>query len=52
LNSLNDPGAGFGVSTNKISILDKSGNKFEYPVKPKSEVACDILDIISELVNK
>lgn len=52
LNSLNDPGAGFGVSTNKISILDKSGNKFEYPVKPKSDVACDILDEISELVNK
>ena len=50
LNSLNNPGAGFGVNTNKISILDKSGNQNDYPLKPKTEVASDILDRISELI--
>lgn len=50
LNSLNDPGAGFGVNTNKISILDKSGNQNDYPLKPKTEVASDILDRILDLI--
>jgi phosphopantothenoylcysteine decarboxylase/phosphopantothenate--cysteine ligase len=47
LNSLNDPGAGFGFKTNKISILDKSGEFAEYELKPKKEVAADILDKIT-----
>jgi phosphopantothenoylcysteine decarboxylase/phosphopantothenate--cysteine ligase len=50
LNSLNVSGAGFGVSTNKISILDKSVNQNDYPLKPKTEVASDILDRISALI--
>ncbi len=50
LNSLNDAGAGFGVATNKITILDKSRNQYDFGVKPKSEVASDILDKISGLL--
>ncbi len=50
LNSLNDAGAGFGVATNKVTILDKSGNQYDFGVKPKSEVASDILDKISGLL--
>ena len=50
LNSLKDQGAGFGVATNKITVLDKSGNQTNYPLKPKSEVADDILDRIAELI--
>jgi phosphopantothenoylcysteine decarboxylase/phosphopantothenate--cysteine ligase len=50
LNSLNDQGAGFGVATNKITILDKAGNQVEYELKPKSEVASDILNKIAELI--
>jgi len=50
LNSLNDPGAGFGADTNKIIILDKFENRFDFELKLKSEVACDILNIISGLV--
>ena len=49
LNSLNDDGAGFGGSTNKISIIDKDLNQKNYPLKSKSEVA---LDIINELINR
>lgn len=43
LNSLNDEGAGFRHDTNRITIIDKSGNT-PYGLKPKSEVAKDIID--------
>lgn len=46
LNSLNDAGAGFRHDTNKITILDRQGKKKEYPLKPKTEVAGDIVDYI------
>lgn len=43
LNSLRDAGAGFGTDTNKITMIDKTGREFRYPVKSKAEVAMDIL---------
>ena len=43
LNSLNDIGAGFRHDTNKISIIDRKG-RTDYPLKPKTEVAQDIID--------
>ncbi|MDH6342514.1 phosphopantothenoylcysteine decarboxylase/phosphopantothenate--cysteine ligase [Parabacteroides sp. PFB2-12] len=44
LNSMEDAGAGFGVDTNKVTILDKEGGITEYPLKSKQEVAQDIVD--------
>ena len=35
LNSLNDKGAGFSVDTNKVTILDKAGDKTVYELKTK-----------------
>lgn len=46
LNSLKDAGAGFGGSTNKITIIDKDLNQTNYPLKSKSEVADDIIQKI------
>ncbi len=46
LNTLANKGAGFGKSTNKVSILKNDGSKTEYGLKPKEEVAIDILDYI------
>ncbi len=43
LNSLNDKGAGFRCNTNKIAIIDRDGIT-AYPLKPKTEVATDIID--------
>ena len=43
MNSLNDSGAGFRHDTNKISIIDRKG-RIDYPLKPKTEVAQDIVD--------
>ncbi len=44
LNSLNDAGAGFGYSTNKISIIDTHHNIQHFELKSKNEVAKDIVD--------
>lgn len=44
LNSLQKPGAGFRYDTNQITILERSGVKTEYVLKPKNEVAGDIAD--------
>ena len=49
LNSLNDKGAGFRCDTNKITIIDKAGAT-EYPLKPKTEVATDIIDRLVSLL--
>ncbi len=42
LNSLNDPGAGFGGTTNKITFLDKNSSSKTFELKTKAEVASDI----------
>lgn len=46
LNSMKDPGAGFGHSTNKISILNGEGQVFSFETKTKKEVAKDIVDYV------
>lgn len=46
LNSLNDEGAGFQKSTNKITIIDKFKKKSEFSLKSKAAVAQDIFDVI------
>lgn len=46
LNSLRDAGSGFRTDTNKVTILDKNGSITEYPLKPKTEVAEDIIDYL------
>lgn len=45
LNSIRDKGAGFGPGTNQITILTNEVAK-PYPIKPKREVAEDILDFV------
>jgi len=44
LNSLNDDGAGFGHTTNKITIIDKKGHIEDFGLKLKSRVAADIIN--------
>ena len=46
LNSLRDAGAGFGVDTNKITIIERSGEQTSYPLASKREVAAHIVDKI------
>ncbi len=51
LNSLNDPGAGFGHDTNKIVIFDKEGNEHHFDTKPKTAIAADIINTIIKFSN-
>jgi phosphopantothenoylcysteine decarboxylase/phosphopantothenate--cysteine ligase len=50
LNSLNDKGAGFGVDTNKITIIDADNNIRYFELKSKREVADDIIEKLVEYV--
>ncbi|MBD5215430.1 MAG: bifunctional phosphopantothenoylcysteine decarboxylase/phosphopantothenate--cysteine ligase CoaBC [Bacteroidales bacterium] len=50
LNSLSDPGAGFGTDTNKVTIISSgSAEPQVFALKSKAEVAKDIFDSISRL---
>lgn len=51
-NDLTKEGAGFGVDTNIVKIIDKEGHITEYPKMTKDEVANVILDKVNELIKK
>jgi len=46
LNSLKDPGAGFGYDTNKITIFDKGTNEYHFETKSKADAAIDIVNTV------
>lgn len=46
LNSLKDEGAGFGVSTNKVTFITSSDEVIEHELKSKAEVAQDLIQQI------
>lgn len=48
LNSLRDPGAGFGHTTNRVIILDNQGVVLRGELKSKREVARDIINVIMD----
>ncbi|MFT5778638.1 MAG: phosphopantothenoylcysteine decarboxylase/phosphopantothenate--cysteine ligase [Crocinitomicaceae bacterium] len=50
MNSLQDPGAGFGHDTNKISILDDGNNFKNFELKTKDEVAKDIVAYLKKYI--
>ncbi len=52
LNSLKDKGAGFGVDTNKISILTKYGDPQHFALKTKDAVAVDIVREVEKLLGE
>ena len=46
LNSLQDKGAGFGVSTNKVTFITNSNEIIENELKSKTDVAKDLMQFI------
>ena len=52
LNSLRDPGAGFGTDTNKVTLIDKNSVITPFELKTKSEVARDLLYEIHKRLSK
>lgn len=51
MNTLADSGAGFGVDTNKISILDNRNNFETFELKSKTEVAKDVLLFLKKYIS-
>jgi phosphopantothenoylcysteine decarboxylase / phosphopantothenate---cysteine ligase len=52
LNAANEPGAGFGVETNRVTILGRGGAAIEeLPLQHKRDVADAILDRVEKLLN-
>lgn len=49
LNSMQDPGAGFGGDTNKVTLVFRDKAPEAFPLKSKGEVAADIMDCIEKL---
>ncbi len=51
MNSLRNEESGFGYDTNKITIFEKNGKEYDFPLKSKKEVAADIVNIITQYKN-
>jgi phosphopantothenoylcysteine decarboxylase/phosphopantothenate--cysteine ligase len=51
-NDLSDPGAGFAVKTNRVSIIDREGSVEVLPLMEKEELSHLILDRVAGLLNK
>ncbi|MCS4224719.1 bifunctional phosphopantothenoylcysteine decarboxylase/phosphopantothenate--cysteine ligase CoaBC [Sphingobacterium sp. BIGb0165] len=51
LNSMQDQGAGFATDTNKVTIINRSGESSVFPLKSKEDVAKDICSIILQHIS-
>ncbi len=50
LNDATEPGAGFGVDTNRVTLLGADGSRDALPLMPKRDVADAILDRVAALL--
>ena len=50
-NDVDEPGAGFGVDTNRVSIISADGDVEEWPLLSKQEVAARLWDLIQSRLN-
>jgi phosphopantothenoylcysteine decarboxylase/phosphopantothenate--cysteine ligase len=48
-NDATEPGAGFSVDTNRVTLLEKDGRREDLPLLPKTAVADEILDRVERL---
>jgi phosphopantothenoylcysteine decarboxylase/phosphopantothenate--cysteine ligase len=51
LNDATDPGAGFGVDTNRVTLIDRAGTEEELKLMSKIDLAEVLLDRIEEKLN-
>lgn len=52
LNIMNEAGVGFKTKTNKVSIITKDDKVIGFELKPKNEVANDILNVVYQSLEK
>jgi phosphopantothenoylcysteine decarboxylase/phosphopantothenate--cysteine ligase len=51
VNDATEPGAGFGVDTNRVTFIDRDGRADEQPLMDKADVADLILDRVERLMH-
>ena len=51
-NNTNSSGEGFGFDTNKVIMIDRNNNLYNFELKQKEEVAQDILSVIEKCLQK
>jgi phosphopantothenoylcysteine decarboxylase/phosphopantothenate--cysteine ligase len=51
LNSMQDRGAGFGTDTNQVTMIDRMGNIDKYELKPKAQVAGDLVQRVLKMID-
>lgn len=52
LNSLNDPGAGFGYDTNKVTVFSANGSVTEFDTQSKKEIARSLVSLVAGSIKK
>ena len=52
LNSLRDPGAGFGTDTNKVTFFFRNGDSQSLPLESKADVAAALVDRLERLLGQ
>ncbi len=50
VNDATEPGAGFGVDTNRVTLIDRGGVEDRLALMPKTDVADAILDRVETLM--
>jgi phosphopantothenoylcysteine decarboxylase/phosphopantothenate--cysteine ligase len=51
VNDATEPGAGFGVDTNRVTLIDRAGAEEVLPLLSKADVADAILDRVERIAN-
>jgi phosphopantothenoylcysteine decarboxylase/phosphopantothenate--cysteine ligase len=51
INDATEPGAGFAVDTNRVTLIDRAGAEEVLPLLSKAEVADAILDRVERIAN-
>jgi phosphopantothenoylcysteine decarboxylase/phosphopantothenate--cysteine ligase len=52
VNDAREPGAGFAVDTNRVTVLGPKGREEALPLLPKDVVADEILDRVETLLRE
>jgi len=50
LNHTGEEGAGFGTDTNRVTMIDRQGEVVEYELKPKRQVAADLVERLIKMI--
>lgn len=52
INNVSEPGAGFAVDTNRVTVVQRGGPDVDLPLMSKAEVADALLDLVVEVLAK